>query len=93
MPARVTKIRHDENTRMKIKVAHLINRFQSHFDGELELTPTQIQAGKILLDRALPVLQSVELSGEVTTSKVIRAPVMAVSTEDWSEQHAPHAIN
>lgn len=93
MPPRINKIRHDENTRLKIKVAHLINRFQSHFDGELELSPTQIQAGKILLDRALPVLQSVEVSGEVTTSKVIRAPTVAKNTIDWSEKHAPHAIN
>ena len=89
MPARVTKIRHDENTRLKIKVAHLINRFQAHFDGELELSPTQIQAGKILLDRALPVLQSVEVSGEITTSKVIRAPAIADTTAAWSDEHIP----
>ena len=75
-------------------MAHLINRFQRHFDGECELTPTQIQAGKILLDRALPVLQSVEVSGEITTSKVIRAPAMATSTKDWAEQHSPqHTVN
>ena len=89
MPARVNKIRHDENTRTKIKVAHLINRFQSHFDGELELSATQIQAGKILLDRALPVLQSVEVSGEITTSKVIRAPSMAVNPIAWADEHVP----
>ena len=89
MPARVTKIRHDENTRLKIKVAHLINRFQSHFDGECELTPTQIQAGKILLDRALPCLQSVEVSGEITTSKVIRAPAVANTAQSWSDQYVP----
>lgn len=89
MPARINKIRHDENTRAKIKVAHLCNRFQKHFDGEIELTPTQIQAGKILLDRALPVLQSVELSGEITTSKVIRAPAQSVTPAAWQEQHVP----
>ena len=89
MPARINKIRHDENTRAKIKVAHLCRRFQAHFDGEIELTPTQIQAGKILLDRALPILQSVELSGEITTSKVIRAPAIAPTTQAWSEEHVP----
>ena len=94
MPARINKIRHDENTRLKIKVGHLINRFQSHFDGELELSPTQIQAGKILLDRALPVLQSVEHSGEITTNKVIRAPAIAASTQEWTETHSPtHTVN
>ena len=89
MPPRINKIRHDENTRLKIKVGHLINRFQSHFDGELELSPTQIQAGKILLDRALPVLQSVEVSGEITTSKVIRAPQVEDTAQSWTKQHVP----
>ena len=94
MPARINKIRHDENTRAKIQVAHLCRRFQSHFDGEIELTTTQIQAGKILLDRALPVLQSVEVSGEITTSKVIRAPAIAASTQEWTETHSPtHTVN
>ena len=89
MPPRIQKIRHDENTRLKIKVAHLINRFQAHFDGDLELTATQIQAGKILLDRALPCLQSVEVSGEITTSKVIRAPAEATDAAAWSKNHVP----
>lgn len=88
MAARVNKIRHDENTRAKIQVAELVNRFHRHFMGECELTPTQIQAGKILLDRALPVLQSVELSGEVSTSKVIRTPAPADNLTTWSQQFA-----
>lgn len=87
MAARVNKIRHDDNTRAKIKVAELCNRFHRHFMGECELTPTQIAAGKILLDRALPTLQSVEVSAEVTTSKVIRAPA-PLSKTDWDEKYA-----
>jgi hypothetical protein len=89
MPARIQKIRHDENTRAKIKVAELINRFQKHFDGEIELSPTQIQAGKILLDRALPILQSVEVSGEITTSKVIRSPAVSDTATAWASEHIP----
>lgn len=89
MPARINKIRHDENTRAKIKVAELINRFQAHFRGEVELSQTQIAAGKILLDRALPVLQSVEHSGEITTTKVIRAPALTPTVTDWQDQHVP----
>lgn len=92
MPARINKIRHDENTRAKIKVAELINRFTRHFNGEIELSATQIQAGKILLDRALPVLQSVEHSGEITTSKVIRAPALTPTVKDWAETHVPKAF-
>ena len=89
MPPRIQKIRHDENTRAKIKVAEIINRFQSHFDGGCELTPTQIQAGKILLDRALPILQSVEVSGEITTSKVIRSPSVSDTAKSWASEHVP----
>lgn len=87
MAARVTKIRHDENTRTKIKVAVLINRFHSHFMGECELTPTQIQAGKILLDRALPILQSVEVSGEVTKTYVARMPAKQHTIEQWQKNY------
>jgi len=89
MPARINKIRHDDNTRAKIQVARLINRFQAHFDGECELTATQIQAGKILLDRALPMLQSVEVSGEVSMTKVIRAPSLADTAASWTAEHVP----
>lgn len=89
MAARVQKIRHDENTRAKIKVAELINRFHRHFMGEVELTPTQVNAGKILLDRALPILQSVEVSGEITTSKVIRSPEVSNNTNTWANTHIP----
>ena len=92
MPARINKIRHDENTRLKIRVTHLINRFQMHFDGELDMTPTQIQAGKILLDRARPCLQSVEVSGEITTSKVVRSPTVAKTAHDWAAEHVPDHI-
>jgi hypothetical protein len=89
MPARITKIRHDENTRMKIKVSHIINRFQQHFDGLLELTSTQIKAGEILLDRALPRLQSVEVSGDISISRVLRAPEVIETIRDWNETYVP----
>lgn len=87
MAARVTKIRHDENTRAKIKVAELINRFHRHFMGECELTPTQVQAGKILLDRALPILQSVEVSGEVKRTYVARMPAKQSTIEQWQKNY------
>ena len=85
MPARVNKIRHDENTRLKIQAAKLINGLQAHFDGERELSATQINAAKILLDRSLPVLQSVEHSGEVSTSYVARIPEVIKKLDDWTK--------
>jgi hypothetical protein len=61
MAARTRKIRHDEDTRLKIKVAQLINRLTAHASGEVELTPTQVRAIEILLRKALPDLSDMRL--------------------------------
>jgi hypothetical protein len=34
---------HSDVAREKIRAAHIINRFQAHFDGEIELSMTQIR--------------------------------------------------
>ena len=64
MPARVNRIRHDENTRKKIQAAYIINRLQGHVEGKIELTPSQIKAAEILLKKTLPDLQSVTIGGD-----------------------------
>lgn len=61
MAARTVKIRHDEETRLKIQVSQLLNRLQGHVFGENDMSATQLQAAQILLKKALPDLQSVEL--------------------------------
>lgn len=66
MPARVNKIRHDEGTRSKIQAAQIINRFMACVNGEVELSPAQVSAGKTLLNKVLPDLQSTSLEGQVT---------------------------
>lgn len=37
-------------------------------------------------------LQSLQHSGEITTSKVIRAPAITPTVTDWQEQHVPKAF-
>lgn len=64
MAARIRKIRHDEETRLKIKVSQLINRLTAHASGEVELTPTQVRAIEILLRKALPDLSDLRLDME-----------------------------
>ena len=50
----------------------------------------RVAAANCLLDRGWgKAMQSVEISGEVI-SKVIRAPAMAATTQDWSETHNPN---
>lgn len=70
MAARAQKIRHDEETRSKIQAAQIINRFMSCVNGDIELTAAQVSAGKTLLNKVLPDLQSVDLnaSGGLTVT-------------------------
>jgi len=82
MAARIRKIRHDDETRLKIQVSQLINRLQDHVFGQVDLTPSQIQAAQILLKKALPDLQAMELQGAgeggsipVTLVTGVRRPV------------------
>ena len=63
MAARTVKIRHDEETRLKIQVSQILNRLQNHVLGETDMTATQLQAAQILLRKALPDLQAVEITG------------------------------
>jgi len=64
MPARVHKIRHDEQTRAKIKAAQIINRLQACVDGTVTLDAQQVSAAKTLLNKVLPDLSAVTLSGD-----------------------------
>ena len=56
MAARTNKIRHDEQTRLKIKTSQLINRLQNHALGECDMTSTQVRAAEIALKKVLPDL-------------------------------------
>lgn len=60
MPARINKIRHDDESRAKIQVAQIINRLQACIAGEVELSAQQVSAAKILLSKRLPDLQSID---------------------------------
>ncbi len=68
MAARTRKIRHDENTRLKIKAAALINRLSDHANGKVDLSSTQVRAIEVLLRKILPDLSDVKM--EVDTQPV-----------------------
>jgi hypothetical protein len=61
MAARIKKIRHDENTRLKIQAAQLINRLTDHSNGKVELSATQVRSIEILLRKILPDLSDVKM--------------------------------
>jgi hypothetical protein len=86
MAARKIKIRHDGETRAKIKASQLINRLQDHvFKEGIEISSTQMKAIEILLRKCLPDLQAIELTGAdggpietLNVTDVERAKALAV---------------
>lgn len=63
--------RHQEDVRNKIQASTIIQKFQSAFNGEIELSQVQVNIGKALLDKALPDLKAIEHSGEVETTRAL----------------------
>jgi hypothetical protein len=65
MAARKRKIRHDDNTRAKIKTSQIINRLQrALLTDSLVLSAQQVSIGLGLLRKVLPDMQSAELTGK-----------------------------
>lgn len=61
-----------EEARGKIKTTQLINRLQNHTDGKVEMSPTQVQAARILLGKSLPDLQAISLAGHLDGTMTIK---------------------
>lgn len=63
MAARTNKPLHDDRTKERIRASQLLNRLTQCANGEIEMTPAQIQAAKIVIAKIVPDLKSVEVSG------------------------------
>lgn len=57
---RAERVRDVEFARRKIKAGILISRLAKAASGKIELTKSQLEASKMLLDKAVPSLQAVE---------------------------------
>lgn len=87
MPARATKIRHDDETRAKIQAAQIINRLMGCINGEVELSPAQVSAAKTLLGKVLPDLSAVTLDGGLdNTVRVLSEK--PISKDEWANEFA-----
>ena len=64
MAARLNR-KHQESIREKIRGSQLVNRLEDHIFGELDLTPTQVNAALGLLRKVVPDLKATEHSGEI----------------------------
>ena len=60
-----------EKWRERIKTGVLIDRLVKHASGELELSTTQIQAARILLNKTLPDLRATEHSMDEATTELV----------------------
>lgn len=92
MAARVNKIRHDENTRAKIQAAKIIGRLEGLVLGTNEMPPHAVSAALGLLRKVLPDLNSVEHSGEISTTKVIRTPAISPTVASWMNEHGKETL-
>ncbi len=63
MAARLNRM-HSEQVRAKIQASVLIDRLQKHVTGEIEMTPSQITAAQVLLDRSVPKLSQIQHTGD-----------------------------
>lgn len=64
-----------------IPAGHLVSRLKKHADGEIELSPTQIRAAEILLDRALPKLSAVEQTTLDPSASLSEEQIIAQMTD------------
>ena len=78
-----------EQWRMSIRVGLIRNRLMKCILGEIEMSPVQLQACKILLERTLPALATVEVNADVTHNYIARIPQPAQTTEEWAKQNSP----
>jgi hypothetical protein len=81
------KLRHPDDTRLKIQTTQLINRLNNHAVGKVDLSPTQVKAIEILLRKALPDLSAVDatMNGEVMNYVVSAEPM---TEDDWETTYS-----
>lgn len=64
MPARINKPLHDDKTKHLIRASQLLNRLTLHANGEIDLSPTQVNAARIVIGKVIPDLKAIELSSD-----------------------------
>jgi len=83
---RTRRVRQDDRTRERIRVAYLLNRLQNCVEGKVELTLVQYKAAELLLRKALPDLVALHMTGETTHNFCVAPEVL--SEERWLKQVA-----
>lgn len=92
MAARLNR-RHQEMVREKIRASQLINALENHVLGRRKMSSTQVTAALGLLRKIVPDMAMVEHTGEVEHQHVARLPVVAKTTQEWTEKWAPPQLS
>ncbi len=82
MAARLNRL-HQDSVRAKIQASQLINLLTEHAHGNRELSATQIQAAKILLDKSIsnaPTEVNAKVDGDMRITQVIHTIIDATDT-------------
>lgn len=82
MAARLNKL-HQQAVKDKIQGSQLVKRLQDHANGELDLTPTQIDAAKFLLNKIISnAPQDLNVGGQEDNPFVTKIEIEFVGTKD-----------
>ena len=76
---------HQQSVRDKIQGSQLVNVLQDHALGKRDLTPTQVQSAKILLDKLVsnaPTQIDANVEGDLTITSIKRTIIDADRNKD-----------
>jgi hypothetical protein len=76
-----------EKAKDRIRQAKILNRLIKHFNGEQELSQSQVNVGLRLLGKLLPDLKAVEQTGEVTRTVTVINAQPESTAEEWEQKH------
>lgn len=74
-----------QKARDRIKASLIINKLVDHVNGEIDMTPTQVRAASILLNKVLPDLRTIEVDIQaelktVSCHRLTDEQLMAIAT-------------
>ena len=86
MAARLRKT-HQDDVRTKIKTSQLINRLNKHIDGEIELSASQVDSIKFLVNKTLSNAPQIIEQETHMTAEIEVAERPQLSREEWLGLH------
>lgn len=76
---------YQEMQRQKIQASQLVNRLIKHVEGEVEMTATQVNAAKALLNKIVPDLKAIEVELEGRVHHSVSPEPM--TEDEWENQY------